>query len=501
MELAALTSIADAAGAVVAVDQVPDGNPDAPLALILRAPLATAVQDELLAQAANGRRIVVSSTSAEALAALDVTTTPAPPHPSSDPLVADPVTKVHGTGLADGLELTVAEPLGLRTDDPWAMTDEGIACAGSVRVGQVRIGALAGRWVDAAADDDGARFWSRVLSGAADADVEAAALQVLDRPGPEVEHPPVPVVDADGWEPREVPVAEINSPEFLRAVAHAGRTLPAAVYDALVDFADESPAAGAMLIEHMPVGDLPPTPEHPLLGHDAKTDRVSEFALLTVGRVLGRPVGYKPEHGGDVVQNISPTKQNQEAQVSTSSKSMLEFHTEAAFHPHRPRYLMLLALRGDPNAATTLCSVRAVVDTLSPRSRSVLFQPRFTTGIDESYAGGRSTSRSLPRPILYGDHDKPKLWLDADLMEGTDPVAQGALDEVARLVREHASSVTLKAGDLLVVDNDVAVHGRSPFKPRFDGTDRWLQRSMVISDHTAADGSRDGRVITTRFIA
>ncbi|MBK6763531.1 MAG: TauD/TfdA family dioxygenase [Micrococcales bacterium] len=61
--------------------------------------------------------------------------------------------------------------------------------------------------------------------------------------------------------------------------------------------------------------------------------------------------------------------------------------------------------------------------------------------------------------------------------------------------------MTLKAGDLLVVDNDVAVHGRTPFTPRFDGTDRWLQRTFVVADHTAADGSRDGRVITTRFIA
>jgi L-asparagine oxygenase len=52
-----------------------------------------------------------------------------------------------------------------------------------------------------------------------------------------------------------------------------------------------------------------------------------------------------------------------------------------------------------------------------------------------------------------------------------------------------------------VVDNDLAVHGRTPFKPRFDGTDRWLQRTFVVADHTAADGSREGRVITTRFIA
>jgi L-asparagine oxygenase len=57
----------------------------------------------------------------------------------------------------------------------------------------------------------------------------------------------------------------------------------------------------------------------------------------------------------------------------------------------------------------------------------------------------------------------------------------------------------LEPGDLLVVDNAVAVHGRSPFTPRFDGTDRWLQRTMVVSDLRPSAGERTGRVITTVF--
>ncbi|HZB32029.1 MAG TPA: TauD/TfdA family dioxygenase, partial [Streptosporangiaceae bacterium] len=40
-------------------------------------------------------------------------------------------------------------------------------------------------------------------------------------------------------------------------------------------------------------------------------------------------------------------------------------------------------------------------------------------------------------------------------------------------------SVSLRPGEILVVDNDVAVHGRVPFTPRYDGTDRWLKRASV----------------------
>lgn len=448
------------------------------------------VPDPALAADLRSREVVVCTTSAEALEALGVTLVALPAHPSNDPLVADPVHTVE----ADGLSFPLRGAIGIQCDEVWATAD-GIPVAG--KVGSMTV--LAGRWEDVAADEQGALFWARTVLGKQDPSVEQTVHDVLTAPGPQVEHPPVAVIDGSGWEQPPAPRVEINSSDFLRAVAHAGRTLPAAVYDALVDFVDEGPASGALLIENMPLGDLPPTPEDPLLAQ--KADQVSELSLLTVGRLLGRPVGYLPEHGGDVVQNISPTKRNADRQVSTSSKSMLEFHTEAAFHPHRPRYLLLLCLRGDPAAATTLCSIAAVLDTLSPRSRAVLFQPRFTTGIDESYAGGRSAARSVQRPVLYGDPESPKLWLDADLMSGTDPVAQEALEELARLVREHATGVTLKAGDLLVVDNDVAVHGRTPFKPRFDGTDRWLQRTFVVADHTAADGSRTGRVITTQFIA
>lgn len=445
--------------------------------------------DDVAAISARENAVVLAA-SPDMLAPFGISCSPLPPRPSSDPLVADPVHEV----VAGDLRFPLTAGFGIEVDEVLATAD-GLPVAGRVN----GLTVLAGRWEDVAADDQGALFWTRHVLGQTGADAEKSVLEVLTKPGPEIEHPPVAVIDGSGWTVPEVPDVPINSGEFLRAVAHAGRTLPAALYDALVDFVDDGPASGAMLIENMPLGDLPPTPEDPLLAD--KADRISEFSLLTVGRMLGRPVGYLPEHGGDVVQNISPTKRNADRQVSTSSKSMLEFHTEAAFHPHRPRYLLLLCLRGDPSAATTLCSISAVLDTLTPRSRAVLFQPRFTTGIDESYAGGRSEARSVQRPVLSGDPDNPKLWLDADLMQGTDPVAQEALDELARLVREHATGVTLKSGDLLVVDNDVAVHGRTPFKPRFDGTDRWLQRTFVVADHTAADGSRDGRVITTRFIA
>jgi hypothetical protein len=42
--------------------------------------------------------------------------------------------------------------------------------------------------------------------------------------------------------------------------------------------------------------------------------------------------------------------------------------------------------------------------------------------------------------------------------------------------------VVLKPGDLLLVANHRLVHGRQAFRPRYDGTDRWMRHCMVTLD-------------------
>jgi hypothetical protein len=102
-------------------------------------------------------------------------------------------------------------------------------------------------------------------------------------------------------------------------------------------------------------------------------------------------------------------------------------------------------------------------------------------------------------PVLSGATDAPTLVFDADLMVGIDAIADDALRALSAAIAEHHVAIALEAGDLLVVDNTVAVHGRSPFRPRFDGTDRWLQRAFVVSDLAPSAADRHGRTIVTRF--
>lgn len=288
------------------------------------------------------------------------------------------------------------------------------------------------------------------------------------------------------------------SVEMRHLVGLAGRLrrlVDEPTLDLLTDLADHGSRAGAVLVRGLPVGRLGATPARP--GEAAGKDRVSELVLLTAARLLGQPVGYRPEHGGEVVQDIVPTPESARRQVSTSSRVELAFHTETAFHRHKPRYLLLLCLRGDPAGATTLCSVHDVLGALSPAHRAVLAEPRFRIGIDESFAGDRPAGLSAPFPVLSGTPDEPSFTYDADLMVGTDVEAQHALDAVGLAVARHRRSLVLEAGDLLVVDNLRAVHGRSPFPARFDGTDRWLQRAFVVPDLAPSATDRSGRILET----
>ncbi len=269
------------------------------------------------------------------------------------------------------------------------------------------------------------------------------------------------------------------------------------MFQELDEFVRVRPRAGVLLVRGLDVGAVPATPADPATaaGRHPRT----EALVLEAARRLGEPVGYRPEQGGALVQNLLPTPAGADHQTSTSSAVTLAFHTETAFHPHRPDLLVLLCLRGDPAASTTWCTVDDAVSGLPAGSVEVLSQPRFRCGVDESFTDGRPAGLGPAAPILRAVPGGLEWTFDDDLMVGTDVEAEGALRALARSVGAHQRSVVLGAGDLLVIDNRLVVHGRSPFPARYDGTDRWLQRALVLRDLESVL-ERDGRILTTSFV-
>lgn len=286
----------------------------------------------------------------------------------------------------------------------------------------------------------------------------------------------------------------LGSDSFLRTAEALTHDTP---IDRAVDALLNRSTDGAVLAGSLPIGTVPRTPL--TARRPPKPDQISEMTLLGAAMRIGEPVGFAQEHGGDIVQDLYPLASSVGRQLSTSSGVELAFHTETAFHPHKPRYLLLLCLRGDSQAATTVCSVDDIANTVSPATLAVLREPRFRCGVDESFGHG-SAWMTDPSPIItQDDRGNLAITFDGELSIGIDSQAEDAVAEVNAAIARTRSSVTLDSRDLLLIDNQRVVHGRSPFTARFDGTDRWLQRAFVVGDLAPSANERNGRVITTTF--
>jgi len=206
---------------------------------------------------------------------------------------------------------------------------------------------------------------------------------------------------------------------------------------------------GITLHKNNNFGHIPSTPATPYI--DTMALSTASNVIINHGKSLGYPISYTQEQGGQLIQNVLPVHKTEYQQISTSSKVELAMHTETAFHPYKPDYVMLSCLRGDPTAVTTYADIDTII-------------------------------------ILY----------DSTVVKGIDPLATAALDKLKEAVEDSVEEIILEAGDILVIDNNKTIHGRKPFQARYDGTDRWVQRLLVRKELPPSD-QIDGHIITTRF--
>jgi L-asparagine oxygenase len=232
-----------------------------------------------------------------------------------------------------------------------------------------------------------------------------------------------------------------------------------------------------ILLKDLDVGYIPPTPNtiESIPGTD-KANRV----IITYAEKYGHPVGYLQEQHGRVVQDIFPIKKSAESQISSSSKTTLELHTEAAFHPYLPDYLLLLCLRGDENAGTTYSDLSDILKDIHVGIINILKQSLFETSVDESFRLNGEENTFIKLPVLICDSDgKYTMKYDRTVMSGITTEAQMALKVFNNAVERNKKTVFLETGDLIIIDNSVTVHGRTSFDAKYDGTDRWLKRVVV----------------------
>jgi L-asparagine oxygenase len=148
--------------------------------------------------------------------------------------------------------------------------------------------------------------------------------------------------------------------------------------------------------------------------------------------------------------------------------------------------------------------IEEMLPRLSPAAVSILREPRFKTTVDGSFLLGMKRSDPIyvgPIRVLNGSETHPRIRADFAETTGLDAAAQSALDELRKVSGEIAIEIRLEPGDLLFVDNHHAFHGRTPFRARQDGADRWLLRTFVSRDLSRSEAHRpgNGRIIDTDY--
>lgn len=272
-------------------------------------------------------------------------------------------------------------------------------------------------------------------------------------------------------------------------------------------------SAAALLLRGFAVDDvaLGPTPEHwRSVARDHLATREEAYAILVAG-VLGDIFGWRTQQDGRIVHNVLPIREDEEEQLGSGSAEELWWHTEDAFHAHRADYIVLLCLRNPYGAVTTYATVDGAA--LSAEHKALLREPAYSILPDNSHlprnnsASGETDDRSSQAydsivemaaapvllPVLFGDPQDPYARLDPYFMRSfASQEHEAAFNELCSQLSARIEHVVLEPGDLLILDNYRAVHGRKPFKARFDGTDRWLKRLNVARDLRPSRALRGG---------
>jgi len=210
---------------------------------------------------------------------------------------------------------------------------------------------------------------------------------------------------------------------------------------------------------------------------DSENLRLIDSSLIRFCEAWGKPYGFIQEQDGAIVQNLFPIKKNEAEQISSSSLTTLEMHTETAFHPWRPQYVILLCVRGDERAETTYAILDDILYGLDQETIEILHQPMFTTTLDKSFQNPGQPDSLIRTAILF--NNASSMTYDRVLMNGLNKDASRALTVFSEAIENCKQTFLLSTGNIAIIENWKVVHGRTPFVPKYDGTDRWLKRVMV----------------------
>lgn len=289
-------------------------------------------------------------------------------------------------------------------------------------------------------------------------------------------------------------ISPSEEPElFCSQSKELSKQLPQRIIDILLSFAKHGSETGFLLIKNLETGEnIPKTPSWNgyKIGEQTILARIQSLFVNTISDMIA----YEAECFGRLFQDVVPVESMSKNQTSIGSSVELEIHTEQAFSKLRPDILSLACLRGDLDAYTHILPVQIILDNLNDDEKKLLREPLWKTGVDLSFKldGHEFIEGDIrgPLSIISGQHKDPLLVFDQDLMTGITEESDKMVKKITDIYYKYRLRHNLKPGEIILVDNNRAVHGRSPFFPKYDGYDRFLVRCFGTFDYKKSEYAR-----------
>ncbi|CAM3881334.1 TauD/TfdA family dioxygenase [Vibrio aquimaris] len=295
----------------------------------------------------------------------------------------------------------------------------------------------------------------------------------------------------------------VETDSFARDCAVYAMELSRSLREAVLDFKNTAHSYASFLIEGLPIDieNIQTPRTWDCDWHHSETFSYEVIHSL-VSCLFGEIFGWSTQENGRFMRHVVPIKADAYEQLGSSSTAELDWHTEEAFHPTPADYVSLMCYRNTEQAATSLCHVDKIVSQLDEETIDILFSNLFCIAPDTSHHVKENNSDhwdidihkyhlsdeakyvDTPISILYGNRKRPFMRADLPYMAvlGENKGAAKALEKFKLIVNQSLIDVCLIEGQIMLIDNRRAVHGRRQFSAKYDHYDRWLKRINIIRD-------------------
>ncbi|OTA19597.1 clavaminate synthase [Xenorhabdus beddingii] len=206
-----------------------------------------------------------------------------------------------------------------------------------------------------------------------------------------------------------------------------------------------------------------------------------DYYCCLMSSLFGDVVGFSDLQEGKLVQEIFPIKKDSDKQLGTGSVDLL-LHTEDTSLDYRADYIGFMCIRNNYRIPTSVsvpdfAKLSAKTVTLLKKNTFRIFNDRPCLSKEE-----RDENYTIC-PLLTGDGKETymrydPLYLDKAALNTED---LEAVAELEALTEATVFDLVLTPGEIAFIDNYRCAHGRKAYQPRFDGTDRWLKRTQILT--------------------